>query len=98
MNDTLLVLKSCMTVIALSLILQYVLRTWSKPKGSVGGKIRCHWHEATSRVRETVDGGVTLVLSSSMVVVPLLLVMAGDVELNPGPGGRYLSKYRVIVL
>ena len=40
-------------------------------------------------VRETMNGGVTLVLSSSMVVVLLLLVIAGDVELNPGPGGRY---------
>ena len=92
-----LMLKSCLAVVALSLILQYIVHTWSKPKGSVGGKIRCHWREATSRVRETVDDGVTLVLSSAMVVVPLLLVMAGDVELNPGPGGRYLSKYRVIV-
>ena len=92
-----LMLKSYLAVVALSLILQYIVHTWSKPKGSVGGKIRCHWREATSRVRETVDDGVTLVLSSSMVVVPLLLVMAGDVELNPGPGGRYLSKYRVIV-
>ena len=91
-KDTPLMLKSCMAVIALSLILQYIVRTWSEPKGSTGGKIRCHWCEATSRVRETVDDGVTLVLSSSMVVVPLLLVMAGDVELNPGPGGRYLCK------
>ena len=88
MNDTALMLKGCMAVIALSLILQYVVCTWSKLKGGAG-KTRCHWREATSRVRETMNGGVTLVLSSSMMVVPLLLVIAGDVELNPGPGGRY---------
>ena len=88
MNDTPLILKGCMAVIALSLILEYVVHTWTKPKGRGGGcKIRCHWREATSRVRKTVDGGVTL-LSSFMVVV--LLLIAGDVELNPGPGGRYL--------
>ena len=95
MNDTPLMLKGCMAVIALSLILEYVVYTWSKPKGrGGGGKIRCHWCEATSQVRETVDGGVTRVLSSFMV----LLLIAGDVELNPGPGGRYLCKYRIIML
>lgn len=97
MNDTTLMLKGCMAVIALSLILQYVVHTWSKLKGG-GGKIRCHWHEATSRVRETMNGGVTLVLSSFMVVVPLLLVIAGDVELNPGPGGRYTCTNTTIII
>ena len=97
MNDTPLMVKGCMAVIALSLILEYVVHTWSKPKGrGGGGKIRCHWREATSRVRETVDGGVTRVLSSFMAVV--LLLIAGDVELNPGPGGRCLCKYRFSLL
>ena len=89
-NDTPLILKGCMAVVALSLILEYVVHTLSKGRGG-GGKVRCHWREATFQVRETVDGGMTLVLSSFMVVV--LLLIAGDVELNPGPGGRYLCKY-----
>ena len=44
MNDTPLVLNGCMTVVALSLILQYVVHSWSKLKGrGGGGKVRCHW-------------------------------------------------------
>ena len=72
----------------MSLILQYVVCVWSKPKGRCGGgKTRCHWHGATSQVRDIVNGEVTLALGSLVVVVSLLLVIAGDVELNPGPGG-----------
>ena len=86
MNDTPLVLKDCMTVVALSLILQCVVHSWSKLKGrGGGGKIRCHWHGSTSQVRGRVDGGGTLLLRAIVVVIPLLLVIAGDVETNPGP-------------
>ena len=87
MNDTPLVLKGCMAVIALSLILQYITHTWPKLKGrGGGGKLRCHWSGTTiSQVRETVCGGGTLLLKDFVVVIPLLLIMAGDVELNPGP-------------
>ena len=89
MNDTPLVLKGCMTVVALSLILQYVVHSWSKLKGrGGGGKVRCHWRGSTSRVKRILDGGGTLLLRAIMVVVPLLLVIAGDVELNPGPPNR----------
>jgi len=35
-----------------------------------------------------LDGGGTLLLRAIIVVVPLLLVIAGDVELNPGPPKR----------
>ena len=85
MNDTPLVLKGCMTVVALSLILQYIVHSWSKLKGKGGGgKVHCHWRESTSQVRGTVDGGGTLLRP---IVIPLLLVIAGDVETNPGPGG-----------
>ena len=42
------------------------------------------------RVRGTVDGGRTLLLRAVVVVIPLLLVIAGDVEMNPGPEGKYL--------
>ena len=91
MNDTPLVLKGCMTVVALSMILQYVVHSWSKLKGrGGGGKVRCHWRESTSRVAGTMDGGGTLLLRAASVVIPLLLVIAGDVEMNPGPEGKFL--------
>ena len=89
MNETPLVLKSWVTVIALSLILQYVVRSWSKLKGrDGGGKAHCHWQGSTSKLRGTVDGGGTLLLRAIVVVIPLLLVIAGDVETNPGPEGN----------
>ena len=88
MNDTPLVLKGCVMVVALSLILQYVVHSWSKLKGRGGtGKVRCHWWGATSQAKRTVDGGGNLLLRAIMVVIPLLLLIAGDVETNPGPNG-----------
>ena len=94
MNGTPLVLKDCMTVVALSLILQNVVHSWSKLKRrSGGGKVRCHWLGSTSQVRGTVDGGETLLLRAIVVVIPLLLVMAGDVETNPGPEGTDTDLY-----
>ena len=90
MSDTPLVLKGCMTVVALSLILQYVAHSWSKLKGKGGGgKVRCHWRETTSQVRGTMDGGGIFLLRAVVVVIPLLLVIAGDVERNPGPRGKF---------
>ena len=90
MNETSFVLKGCMTVVALSLILQYVVHAWSKQKGRGGsGKVRCRWRETIFRVRGIMDGGGgTLLLRAIVVVIPLLLVIAGDVETNPGPGGN----------
>ena len=88
MNDTPLVLKGCMTVVALSLILQYLVHSWSKLKGrGGGGKVRCHWRGSSSQLRGTLDGGGTLLFRAIVVVIPLLLMMAGDVEMNPGPEG-----------
>jgi len=93
MNDTPLVLKGCMTVVTLSLILQYVVHSWSKVKGQGrGGKVRCHWRETTSQVRGTMDGGGIFLLKVVVVVISLLLVIAGDVERNPGPGGKFGGK------
>ena len=89
MNDTPLVLKGCMTVVALLLLLQYVVHSWSKLKGRSGcGKVHCCWQGTTSQVRGTVDGGGTLLLRATVVLIPLLLVIAGDVETNPGPPKR----------
>ena len=89
MNDTTLVLKGCVTAVALSLILQYVVCSWSKLKGKGGsGKVHCHWRESTFHVRGTVDGGGTLLLRAIVVVIPILLVIAGDVETNPGTPRR----------
>ena len=86
MNDTPLVLKGCRTVVALSLILQYVVHSWSKLRGrSGGGKVRCYWQGSAFQVKGT------LLLRAIVVVIPLLLVIAGDVETNPGPGGMFFS-------
>ena len=90
MNDTPLVLKGCITVVTLSLILQYVVHSLSKLKGKGGGgKVCCHWRETTSQVRGTRDGGGILLLRAIVVVISLLLVIAGDVERNPGPVGKF---------
>ena len=89
MSDTPLVFKGCMTVVALSLILQYVVHSWPKLKGrGGGGKVHCHWRGSTSRVRSIVNGGGTQLLRAIVVVTPLLLVIAGDMETNPGPEGN----------
>ena len=88
MNDTTLVLKGCMTVVALTLILQYVVCSCSKLRGrSGGGKVHCHWWGSTSQVRGTADVARILQLTA-VVVIPLLLVIAGDIETNPGPEGK----------
>ena len=77
-----------MTVVALSLILQYIVHSWSKLRGRSGsGKVRCHWQGSTSQVKGSLDGGGSLLLRAIVVVIPLLLVIAGDVETNPGPEG-----------
>ena len=97
MNGTPLVLKGCMTVVALSLILQYVVHSWSKVKGrSGGGKVCCHWQGSTFQAKGTVDGGGTLLLRAIVIVLPLLLVIAGDVELNPGPEGNLFGKEELL--
>ena len=89
MSETPLVLKGCITVVVLSLILQYVVHSWSKLKGrGGGGKVHCHWQGTTVRMGQTVNGWC-LLLRTIVVMLPLLLVIAGDVETNPGPGGKY---------
>ena len=43
----------------------------------------------TSAVGGTVNSGGVQLLRAIVVVIPLLLVIAGDVETNPGPEGVY---------
>ena len=87
-NGSSLMLKGFMTVVALSLILQYVVHSqWSKLKGrGGGGKVHRHWQGTTFRMGQTMNTWC-LLLRAIVVVIPLLLVIAGDVETNPGPGG-----------
>ena len=86
MNDTPLVLKGSITVVAVSLILQYVVHSWSKLKGKGGGgKVHCHWWGTNSQVGRPVGGGGSLLPRAIVILIPLLLVVAGDVETNPGP-------------
>ena len=90
MNDTPMILKGCMIIVALSLILQYVVHSQSVLNGrGRGGKVRCNWRWSTSQLRGAADGGGTLLLRAFVVVISLLLVMAGDVETNPGPKGSF---------
>ena len=97
MNSTPLVLQGCMAVVSLSLILEYAFRRWGGcPKGSgTCGKVRCpklgggSVSRAEARGMAGVGGsaGVCLLLGVCAVVLSLLL-MAGDVERNPGPTGK----------
>ena len=78
-----------MTVVALSLILQYVVHSWFKMKARGGSfKVRCHWWRTTYQVKEAMDGRGTPLHRTIVVVITLLLVIAGDVETNPGPPKR----------
>ena len=82
-----------MIVVALSLILQYVVHSQSMLNGrGRGGKVRCNWRWSTSQLRGAADGRRTLLLRAIVVVIPLLLVIAGDVETNPGPKGSFTCR------
>ena len=82
-------MNTSITVVALSLVLMlqyHVVHSYFKLKGR--GKARSHQQATVSRVRGKVGSGGTLLLRAIVVVIPLMLVMAGDVETNPGPGGN----------
>ena len=96
MNSTPLLLQGCMAVVSLSLILGYTFR--GRPIGRCGcGKV-CRpklrggsvqnaeprsegWHADTGFI-------VVCLLLGVCAVVLALLLMAGDVERNPGPTGK----------
>ena len=95
MNSTPLLLQGCMAVVSLSMILGYTFR-WRlsrrcgcdkmcRPKLGGGGSV------PGAEVRGMADTsviGVCLLLEVCAVVLALLLMMAGDVERNPGPTGK----------
>ena len=93
MNSTPLLLQGCMAVVSLSLILGYTFR--GRRIGRCGcGKV-CRpklggGSVPSAEVRGIADTGiigVCLLLGVCAVVLALLL-MAGDVERNPGPPGK----------
>ena len=93
MNNTPLLLLGCMAVVSLSLLLGYTFR--GRPIGRCGcGKV-CRpklrrGSVPSAEVRGMADTGiigVCLLLGMCGVVLALLL-MAGDVERNPGPTGK----------
>ena len=93
MNSRPLLLQGCMAVVSLSLILGYTFR--GRPIGRCGcGKV-CRpklrgGSVPSAEVRRTADSGiigVCLLLGVRAVVLELLLI-AGDVERNPGPTGK----------
>ena len=90
MNSTPLVLQGCMAVVSLSLILRYTLR--GRPIGRCGcGKVCRPKSRGGSVPSADVRGmGVieTCLLLRVCAVVLALLLMAGDVERNPGPTGK----------
>ena len=93
MNSTPLLLQGCMAVVSLSLILGYTFRR--RPTGRCGcGKVCCPKLRGGSVPSAEVSGiadtgivGVCLLVEVCAVVLALLL-MAGDVERNPGPAGK----------
>ena len=93
LNSTPLLLQGCMAIVSLSLILEYMF--CGRPIGRCGcGKVCRPKLRGASvpsvEVRGMADTGVIgvcLLLGVCMVVLALLL-MAGDVERNPGPTGK----------
>ena len=93
MNSTPLLLQGCMAVVSLSLTLGYTLRR--RPIGRHGcGKV-CRSKLRGGSVPNAEVGGMagmgvieTYLLLRVCSVVLVLLLMAGDVERNPGPTGK----------
>ena len=94
MNSTPLLLQGCMAVVSLSLILGYTLRGCSIGRCGCGKVCRPKLRgvsvpnaEARGMTDTDIFIGVCLLLGVCAVVQALLL-MAGDVERNPGPTGK----------
>ena len=93
MNSTPLLLQGCMAVVSLSLILGYTFRRRPIRRCGCGKVCRTKLRGGSvpsTEVRGMADTGiigVCLLLRVCAVVLALLL-MAGDVERNPGPTGK----------
>ena len=93
MNSTPLLLQGCMAVVSLSLIPGYTFRRRPIRRCGCGKVCRPKLRGGSvlsAEVRGIVDTGiigVCLLLGACAVVLALLL-MAGDVERNPGPTGK----------
>jgi len=90
-NDTPLVLQGCIVVVSLTLVLVYAVHIWggcAKGSGRCGKVCRSKLGGGSvlsaARGMVGVASGVHLMLQLCAVVLTLLL-MAGDVESNPGP-------------
>ena len=94
MNSTPLLLQGCMAVVSLSLILGYTFRR--RLTGRCGcGKVCCTGKLRGGSVPSAEVGGMACtgtigvcLLVGVCAVVLALLLMAGDVERNPGPTGK----------
>ena len=103
MNSTPLLFQGCVAVVCLSVILGYTFRRL--PNGRYGcGKVRRSKLRSGSvpsaEVREMASlgtVGVCLLLRVCSVVLVLLL-MAGDVERNPGPTGKEGTRICEVVI
>ena len=93
MNSTPLLLQGCMALVSLSLILGYTFRRCPIRRCGCGKVCRPKLRGGSVPSREvrgmtnTGTIGVCLLLRVFAVVLVLLL-MAGDVERNPGPTGK----------
>ena len=92
-NSTPEVLEGCMAVVSLSLMLEYAFRRWGgcpdRKAWDGCGKACCFkWGGSVPRAQTSGMAGVgsaVCVLLRVCAVVRSLLLMAGDVERNPGP-------------
>ena len=103
MNSTPLLLQGCIAVVSLSLLLGYMFRRRPIRRCGCGKVCRPKMREGgpvpSVEVRGMADTGiigVCLLLGVCAVVLALLL-MAGDVERNPGPTGKEGIYDRVLV-
>ena len=93
MDNTPLLLQGCIMVVCLSLILGYTFRRLPNGRCGCGNVCRPKLRGGSvpsAEVREMASlsiVGVCLLLRVCSVVLALLL-MAGDVERNPGPTGK----------
>ena len=98
MNDTPLLLQSCIVVVSLLLVLEYTVHRYPIRRHGFGKVCHPKLRSGTVLSAETSDVmnigtiGVCLLLWVCAVVLTLLL-MAGDVERNPGPTEKEGNSY-----